>query len=1033
MPATLRHIRIFISSPGDVRPERDALEAVISDDLQRTLGRQHNLYLEPLRWENLTRPGLGDIQSQVSQQMGAYDIFVGIFWKRFGTPTAKHESGSEEEFRDAYALWEKDHSRPVMMYFCEREANISLDTDPDKAMKQLQQAQKVKAFREEIGQKGLYWTYKEIDAFKSTVRGHLHDAIIAVLDGSGTDAIPITEDRPSVKDPFVAIRKEYLIALERDCQVLPLGDLGGPASSGKSITLNDVYVNLSTLTPENPEGAMEAKRGDKEEIKYLTAMEAAEKSKHMVLIGGPGSGKSTFVKQLTASLARERLETGEGPLPVFVTLRDLAPRLGKAQREMNDVPSGKRHHELGKQLIEQVHADLEDMQVPEAKDLVTEAFKRSAVHLVLDGLDEVPHDLRDVVHKAVSAVHTCFNLERVIVTCRIRSYEGNVKLQGYDEHRLAPFNEEQIAGFVEAWYHAALTHQSVTAEEAAERTNNLKKAAVAPRLRPLAEIPMLMTTMALVHQEERELPRERVVLYKRAVDILMRKWQLRRRTIPQELEDLFHDSKRLRQIMERLAFEAHHKKGTDEAADLLRREALELLEEPTLFGKDLNLAQQFLDYVDEHSGLLVGRGGSKERPTSYSFPHRTFQEYLAGCFLSKKRQAAREIKKLSSEGSYWSVAVQLGGQELFFNDNNTVHLMDIADALKPSKISDEPRARQALWSAHMAQVAGRAVVEQDEATGEEYLEETRNLLVQALTSELPAVERAEAGRLLAHLGDPRKELLEVEKMAFCYVPNGPFMMGSTDEDEMSMGREKPQHELHIPYDYWIGRYPVTVAQYQAFVDTGGYENESWWSKAGLAWKKDKDIKGLRDFGEPFSLPNHPVAGVSWYEALAYCRWLEALSKRKPTHTRDNAHYAALRSGMGESSPRRQSHSLMTRSSENPGGFHRTQLKRLLMTPLDGSIPGAMKSERIILITMSQIGFPCTPGCFAANYSPYGAEGMAGNVWDWTRSKWEEKGYPYPVEGKAKEKREDLEGGDPRVLRGGSFHDSNDDVRCAYRS
>ena len=108
MPAKKNHqvtqIRIFISSPSDVQEERDALEKVITEDLQRTIGKQNGLHIEPLRWENIVRPGLGDIQRQVSEQMGEYDIFIGIFWKRFGTPTATHESGSEQEFREAYKL-----------------------------------------------------------------------------------------------------------------------------------------------------------------------------------------------------------------------------------------------------------------------------------------------------------------------------------------------------------------------------------------------------------------------------------------------------------------------------------------------------------------------------------------------------------------------------------------------------------------------------------------------------------------------------------------------------------------------------------------------------------------------------------------------------------------------------------------------------------------------------------------------------------------------------------------------------------------
>ncbi len=166
-------IRIFISSPGDVREERDTLEDLVKNDLQLTLGRQHNLYLEPMRWETLITPGMGDIQKKVFEEMGPYDIFVGIFWKRFGTPTTEHESGSEAEFRDAYARWEEDNRRPILMYFCERPF---LPDDED-----LVQYGKVITFRKELENKGLYSTFSETSEFEKMLSRHLYRIIVSLL------------------------------------------------------------------------------------------------------------------------------------------------------------------------------------------------------------------------------------------------------------------------------------------------------------------------------------------------------------------------------------------------------------------------------------------------------------------------------------------------------------------------------------------------------------------------------------------------------------------------------------------------------------------------------------------------------------------------------------------------------------------------------------------------------------------------------------------------------------------------------------
>jgi hypothetical protein len=93
-------------------------------------------------------------------------------------------------------------------------------------------------------------------------------------------------------------------------------------------------------------------------------------------------------------------------------------------------------------------------------------------------------------------------------------------------------------------------------------------------------------------------------------------------------------------------------------------------------------------------------------------------------------------------------------------------------------------------------------------------------------SSRPARERARAGQALARAGDPRRGVGLREDglpdIVWCEVPAGLFLMGSTDEDGMAYSREKPQHEYEIEQPYAISRYPVTNAQYAAFVQAGGY-------------------------------------------------------------------------------------------------------------------------------------------------------------------------------------------------------------------
>jgi hypothetical protein len=110
MPETVRRLRIFVASPGDVEDERRRLAHVV-EDLRIHVAAAHGLDLELVRWETHMRPGAGDdAQAVITPQIGSYDLFIGILWNRFGTPTKRAESGTREEFDQAYARWQKDPS-----------------------------------------------------------------------------------------------------------------------------------------------------------------------------------------------------------------------------------------------------------------------------------------------------------------------------------------------------------------------------------------------------------------------------------------------------------------------------------------------------------------------------------------------------------------------------------------------------------------------------------------------------------------------------------------------------------------------------------------------------------------------------------------------------------------------------------------------------------------------------------------------------------------------------------------------------------
>jgi hypothetical protein len=167
MAELVTKVRVFIGSPGDVGAERKALTQTI-EDLNIGFASSRKIVLEVAKWETHVWPGFGnDAQSVINDRIGEYDIFIGVFWNRFGTPTGRAASGSAEEFERAYALW-KEHKRPsLMLYF--RRSPVDLAS-----IEEIRQKQQLLEFKESLHRLGaLFREYSDIEEFGRLVALHL--------------------------------------------------------------------------------------------------------------------------------------------------------------------------------------------------------------------------------------------------------------------------------------------------------------------------------------------------------------------------------------------------------------------------------------------------------------------------------------------------------------------------------------------------------------------------------------------------------------------------------------------------------------------------------------------------------------------------------------------------------------------------------------------------------------------------------------------------------------------------------------------
>ena len=493
-------------------------------------------------------------------------------------------------------------------------------------------------------------------------------------------------------------------------------------------------------------------------------------------------------------------------------------------------------------------------------------------------------------------------------------------------------------------------------------------------------------------------------MYQLAGALLLRRWQEAKADRVSLFEEigLTDENKMWHALWELGHFGQNAGRAQEAAADIPRKEALDILERNFAGVSHPGMAaNQFLDYADQTAGLLSGRGGPGERV--YAFPHRTFQEYFAGCYLAKRsRDFRRVVKERLAEGDYWRLTAQLGLEEVLHNDGREYEALEAAYFLCPAALpAQETDWRSVLWAGYFAVTIGAGAIAKDrEGGGPDFLQRLRERLTTILEkSLLPARECADAGWVLGQLGDTRAGILDLPPL-FVALPGGKLVMGSDDGED----REKPPHEVEVS-PFKISKYPITNAQFEKFMQAGGYENKDWWSEEGWKYRQERKWQEPRLWrDENFNLPNQPVVGVSWFEAEAVCNWL---SQQMTTSSGQKTTVRLPTEAEWEFAARGKE------GRKYPWGK-------------DEPTPERANYDQ------SQINRPTAVGTYLLGATPDGIFDLAGNVWEWCLDWYDNN---YYTECKKKGVVKNPAGppkGDWRVLRGGAYWSDANGLRGSGR-
>jgi hypothetical protein len=428
-----------------------------------------------------------------------------------------------------------------------------------------------------------------------------------------------TPDRRAFADAAVARYRQWL---GEECGYIQLDGL--PAATDLSaarLKIERLFVPLKVLvSQQEPEAdnidvLQSEGRVARAQLQPVGVMLSAVR--YVALLAAPGSGKSTLLKRLAMAYAfpDRRVEVADDLpardwLPLFLRCRELRDRAHRPILELlDDLPR---------------YAGMSDHEAGSFREYVHEALRAGRALLLVDGLDEVSEEgARRTFAQHLRTFVSMFPQAAMVVTSREAGFRlvSGVVASVCTPARLAPFNRDDVQRLCEHWHVEVVGDNDKVRTEARELAKTIWGNG---RIRTLAENPLLLTTLLVVKRWIGELPRSRAALYREAIHVLIRTWNVEGYVAMEEEETLAHLSYVACAMMEQ-GIQQVGRKGLLKLLQSARQE----LEAELQFAR--LSAMEFIERIEYRSSLLIQTGHDVidgELQPVYEFRHLTFQEFL---------------------------------------------------------------------------------------------------------------------------------------------------------------------------------------------------------------------------------------------------------------------------------------------------------------------------------------------------------------------------------------------------------------------